>query len=68
MPIGKVAEDARVIGGGMPIGDLDMPPAFQWSEQHEDIGRAVALIFVIDPRGAAGLRRYWQARLGDQLL
>jgi hypothetical protein len=38
MPIRQVLQDRRVIGGGAAISDLDMPPALQRREQHEDIG------------------------------
>jgi hypothetical protein len=32
------------------IRDFDMPPAFERREHHEEIGRAVALAFVIEGR------------------
>jgi hypothetical protein len=32
------------------VGDLDMPPAFQRREHHEQIGDAIAFVFVIVTR------------------
>src|SRR5258707_4120458 len=51
----------------MAVRDLDVPPAFQRSEQHEQIGGAVAFIFIIVPRGSSRLRRDGHACLSDQL-
>src|SRR5271166_3612045 len=45
-----------------------MAPALQRRKDHEEIGDAVALIFVIVTRGSSGLGRDRGARLGDQLL
>src|SRR5208337_3661205 len=44
------------------------PPPLQRREDHEEIGDAVALIFVIVTCGLAGLGGDRRARLGDQLL
>jgi hypothetical protein len=66
--VGYCLEQVCVIHGGMAIGRLDVPPTFQRREQHEQIGRAVALMLVIMPRGTARLRRHRHARFGDQLL
>ena len=61
-------EDLRVIERGMAVGDFDMAPSLQWSEQHEQIGGAVALILVIVPGWLAWLRQDWDTRLLDELL
>src|SRR5271166_531024 len=45
-----------------------MPPAFQRREHHEQIGRAIALILIVMPRGVSGLGRDRHPRFGDQLL
>src|SRR5271166_5320952 len=45
-----------------------MPPAFQRREHYEQVGRAIALILIVMPRGVAGLGRDRHARFGDQLL
>jgi hypothetical protein len=52
----------------MAIRHLDVPPTLQRREQHEQIGRAVALILVIMPRRTAWLRWHRHTRFGDQLL
>jgi hypothetical protein len=48
--------------------DLDMAPALQWREQHKQVCRAVALIFVIDTLRLSLFHRQRRPRLGDQLL
>ena len=65
--VGQLLKEPCVIQRGMAVCDLDMPPAFQGSEQHEQIGGAVALILIIMPCGPSRLRRDRQACLGDQL-
>jgi hypothetical protein len=45
-----------------------MPPPFQRREHHEQIGDAIALVFVIVTRLASRLRGDRRARLDDQLL
>src|SRR5208337_608287 len=52
----------------MTIGHLDAAPAFQRRKHHEQIGHAVALVFVIVPGGSSRLGRDRRARLDDQLL
>jgi hypothetical protein len=47
---------------------LDVAPAFQRREQHEYVGRAIALILVIDPPGPSRFGRDGHAGFGDQLL
>src|SRR6202022_4271304 len=52
----------------MAIGYLDAPPALEWREHHEQIGRPVAPVFVIMPGGVSWFRRDRQARFGNELL
>jgi hypothetical protein len=44
--VGYILENFGIVDGGMAIRDLDMPPTLQGSEHHEQIGRAVACIFM----------------------
>src|SRR5215472_4741562 len=44
-----------------------MPPAFQWREQHEQVDRAIALIFVVVPAWLSWLCRNWHAGFLDEL-
>src|SRR6185295_17146548 len=67
MPVRQVPEDRGVIGGGAAIGDVDMPPALKRREQHEEIGGAVALIFVIDARRLTAFHRHGRSCFSDQL-
>src|SRR5277367_2733977 len=66
--IGQILEDLGIVHGGVAIGDLDMPPAFQRREHHEQIGGSIPLILVVVPSGGAWLRRDWHTRFGDELL
>ncbi len=68
MHVGQFLEHLRVIGGGVAVGDLDAAPALQRRENHEYIGYAVSLVFVIVPDGSSGCGRNRSARLDDQLL
>src|SRR5208283_28396 len=68
MHVGQFLEHLRVIGGGVAVGDLDAAPALQRRENHEYIGHAVSLVFVIVPDGSSGSGRNRSARLDDQLL
>jgi hypothetical protein len=45
--IREVLEHLGIIQAGASIRHLDMAPAFQRREHHEQIGRAVALILVV---------------------
>jgi hypothetical protein len=47
MDVGQVLEELGIIGRGMAIGHFDVAPAFEWCEQHEKIGSAVAFVLVI---------------------
>jgi hypothetical protein len=59
--VGQVFQDVSVIHGGVAICDLDMAPAFERSNHHEQIGGAVALVLVIEacraPRFSLGSAR-----------
>ena len=50
------------------VGHFHAAPALQRREDHEEIGDAVALVFVVVTSGSSGLGRDRGARLGDQLL
>src|SRR6266550_4683210 len=52
----------------MAIGYLDAPPALEWREHHEQIGRPVAPVFVIMSGGLSWFRRDRHARFGNELL
>src|SRR5580692_1824383 len=52
----------------MAIVYLDAPPALEWREHHEQIGRPVAPVFVGMPGGLSWFRRDRQARFGNELL
>ena len=66
--IGQIFQNVRVIHSGMAIGDFDVPPAFERSKHHEEIGGAVALILVIETGRASRFHRNRHARLGNELL
>ena len=68
MHVGQFLEHLCVIGGGVAVGDLDAAPALERRENHEYIGHAVSLVFVIVPDDSSGSRRNRSARLDDQLL
>ena len=54
--VGQIPEHVGIIDGGVAVGDLDMPPAFQRREHYEQIGDAIAFVFVIVAR--------WLSRFG----
>ena len=68
MRVGQLLERLGVIDGRVSVGNLDMPPAFQGREHHEQISHAIAFVFVIMPRGFSRRDRDRRARLHDQLL
>ena len=68
MRVGQIPEHVGIIDGGVAVGDLDMSPAFQRREHHEQIGDAIAFVFVIVPRWLSKFGRDRRARLDDQLL
>lgn len=48
---GQIFERVSVIDAGAAVGDLDVAPAFEWGEPHEQIGRAVSFILTIAALG-----------------
>jgi hypothetical protein len=64
----QILEDVSVVYGGVAIGDLDMPPAFQRGEHHEQIGGSIPLILIVVPRRVPWLRRNWHTRFRNELL
>jgi len=44
--IGQILERMSVINGRSVLGQLHMPPAFEWCEHHEQIGGAIAFICI----------------------
>src|SRR5271166_2363292 len=68
MHVGWAFEDFRVVDGGVAICHFDMAPALQRREDHEEIGDAVALIFVVVSRGLSRLGWDRRTGLGNQLL
>jgi hypothetical protein len=57
-----------IIHGSVSIGDLDVAPAFERREHHEQVGGAVTLVLVVTTSRAPRFHRDWHARLGEQLL
>lgn len=68
MLVGDFLQHVGVVDGGALFGDLDMPPAFKWGEDHEQVGRSVALVFVVVAGRTAWRDGHGGARLDDQLL
>ena len=66
--VGEIAQDVSVVNGRAALGDLDMAPTFERREQHEEIGRAVALVLVVVTRGLSCSHGLGRARLRDELL
>ena len=44
--VGQVLEDMGIVDGGVAVRHLDVAPAFERREQHEQVGGAVALVLV----------------------
>ena len=69
MHVGQIPEHVGIIDGGAAVGDLDMPPAFQRREHHEQIGDAIPRsVFVIVARWLSRFGGDRRTRLDDQLL
>jgi len=64
----SVLQDMSVVQGGVTIRHLDVAPAFERREQHEEVGGPVALVLVVTTGQAARFHRNRQARLGGELL
>ena len=57
-----------IVDGGVAVRHFDVAPAFERSEQHEQVGGAVARVLVIDAGYASSFHRDRHARLGNELL
>jgi len=68
MHVRQFLEHLCAIGGGWAVGDLDAAPSLERRENHEYIGHAVSLVFVVVPDDSSGSGRNRSARLDDQLL
>ncbi len=68
MCVGQIFERMGVIDGRATVRDLHAPPAFQRREHHEQVGHAIAFIFVVMTRRLSRLGRDRRARLDDELL
>ena len=68
MRVGQIFEHVGVIDCGVTVGHFHMPPAFQRCEHHEQMGHAIAFIFVIVTRLAARRGGNGCARFDDHLL
>ncbi len=66
--VGGLFENESVIDGGAPLGDFNMPPALKRREQHEQVGRAVAPVFVVHARRARRFHRHRQTCFDQKLL
>ncbi len=66
--VGQVFQNMGVIDGCSAVGDLDVAPAFERREHHEEVGHSVARVFVVDPGRKPRAQRDWRARFGDELL
>ena len=66
--IGQIFQDVSVFHGGVAIRDFDTAPAFERCKHHEEVGGAVALVFVIATGRAPRFHRDRHARLGEELL
>jgi len=65
--VGQILERVGVIDGRAPVRDLHAPPAFERREHHEQIGHAIALVFVVVRLLLSGVADR-RARLDDELL
>jgi hypothetical protein len=45
--IGEILQDMSIIHGGVAIGDFDVAPAFERRKHHEEVGGAIALVFIV---------------------
>src|SRR5208283_4332384 len=57
-----------IIDGGAAVCNLNVPPALQRCEQHEQVGGAAPFVFVIDPLRLARFHRDWRACFRNELL
>ena len=66
--VAQIAQDLGIGDGRASLGDLDMTPAFERREQHDEISRAVALVLVVVPRWLSCSHWFRRARFRDELL
>ena len=66
--IGEIFQGVSIVHGSVTIGDFDMPPAFERREHHEEVGRPVALVFVVEAGRASRFHLDRRAGFGNQLL
>jgi len=66
--IGQILQDVRIVDGGVAVGHLDVAPAFERREPHEQVGGAVALVLIIDTGRPPRLHWDRHARFADELL
>jgi hypothetical protein len=66
--VGQVFQDMSIIHGGVAIRDFDVAPAFERGKHHEQVGGAVALIFVVETSRVPRFHRDRHARFSKKLL
>jgi hypothetical protein len=66
--VGQFLEHVGIAHSGVAVCNLNVAPALQWSEHHEQVGRAVALVLVIKAHSSPWFRCDRHPRFGDQLL
>ena len=67
MDVGQVLQNLGVVDGGMAVSDR-RGASLRAAQHHEQVGRPVALVFVVAAGRASRLHRDRQPRLGDELL
>lgn len=67
MGVDQITHTAGIVFGSPAVGHLHMAPGSVREETPEQIGRAVAAVFVVEAFSLAGLRRDRLAHLADQL-
>ena len=68
MRVGHILERMGVIDGGAAACDFHVPPALERREHHEQIGHAIAFVFVVVTRRLSRLDGDRLARLDGELL
>ena len=66
--VNKLLDDVRKVNFRASISYLDMSPPGQRLEQHEQVGRPVAFVFVIFASRLSRPGCYWRPCFADQLL
>src|SRR6516225_3305905 len=67
MDIAKLFENLCVVDGRAALGNFDVAPTFERGKQHEQAGRAVALVFVVVTCRSPGLNGKRRSRFCDEL-